>query len=148
MKKLFLLILALIMVACSGGGSDFERNQKTWRDAGITHYRFELSIGCFCPFRDKMPLTVEVRDGQIVAMAAADGTLVLDTDLNYSFFAPYSTVDQLFTKLDQALHGGADSVTVTYDPTYGFPAEIQIDPIKNAMDDELYLSATKFEPLQ
>jgi hypothetical protein len=36
---------------------------------------------------------------------------------------------------------------VTYDPTYGFPTEINIDFIEFAMDDELYLSVSGFEPL-
>jgi len=36
---------------------------------------------------------------------------------------------------------------VTYDSTYGYPVEINIDFIKNAIDDELYLSASEFEVL-
>ena len=147
MKKIILTTLVLILAACSGGGSELSRNQQKWTDANITHYRFELNIGCFCAFRDQMPLTVEVRDGQIVHMATVVGTLVLDTDQNYGFYAPHATIDLLFAELDTALNNGADSVTVTYDATYGFPTEIAIDQSQEIADEEMYYSISGFEAL-
>jgi hypothetical protein len=95
-----------------------------------------------------MPLTVEVRDGQIVSMVAADGNEVLDTDPNYAFFAPHATIDLLFAEIEQAVKDGAEVVTVTYDDTYGFPAEIAIDISQQMADEEMYYSVTSFEPLQ
>jgi len=106
-----------------------------------------LSIGCFCAFRDQMPLTVEVRDGQIVHMATVDGTLVLDTDQNYEFYAPRATIDLLFAEIDAAVSDGADSVTVTYDTAYGFPTEIAIDQSQEIADEEMYYSISGFEAL-
>jgi len=147
MKKIILITLIVMLAACSAGGSELSRNQQKWQDANITHYRFELSIGCFCAFRDQMPLTVEVRDGQIVHMATVDGTLVLDTDQNYEFYAPHATIDLLFEELDAALNDGADSVTVTYDSTYGFPTEIGIDYSQEIADEEAYYSISGFEKL-
>jgi len=147
MKKIILVTLIFILAACSAGGSELSRNQQKWQDANITHYRFELSIGCFCVFRDQMPLTVEVRDGQIVHMAAVDGTLVLDTDQNYEFYAPHATIDLLFAEIDAAVKDGADSVTVTYDATYGFPTEIAIDQSQEIADEEMYYSISGFEAL-
>jgi hypothetical protein len=147
MKKLLLVALAVVLAACSAGGSEFSRNQEKWQDANITHYRMQLNISCFCAFRDQMPLTVEVRDGQIVSMAAVDGALVLDTDPNYEFFAPHATIDLLFAELDSALNGGADSVTVTYDATYGFPTEIAIDFSQQTADEEMYYTISGFEAL-
>lgn len=147
MKKLLLMALVFILAACSAGGSEFSRNQEKWRDANITHYRMELNIGCFCAFRDQMPLTVEVRDGQVVSMIATDGTLVLDTDPNYEFYAPHATIDLLFAELDAALNGEADSVTVTYDAPHGFPTEIAIDYSQKIADEEMYFSISGFEAL-
>jgi hypothetical protein len=147
MKKIILITLIFILAACSAGGSELSRNQQKWQDANITHYRFELSIGCFCVFRDQMPLTVEVLDGQIVHMAAVDGTLVLDTDQNYEFYAPHATIDLLFAEIDAAVKDGADSVTVTYDATYGFPTEIAIDQSQEIADEEMYYSISGFEAL-
>jgi len=147
MKKIILITLIVMLAACSAGGSELSRNQQKWQDANITHYRFELSIGCFCAFRDQMPLTVEVRDGQIVHMATVDGTLVLDTDQNYEFYAHHATIDLLFADIDAAVKEGADSVTVTYDPTYGFPTEIAIDFSQEMADEEMYYSISGFEAL-
>ena len=42
----------------------------------------------------------------------------------------------------------ADKLTVSYDPTYGFPSDINIDQVKAAMDDELHLTASNFEVLK
>ena len=147
MKKLLLLSLVFILAACSAGGSELSRNLEKWQDTNITHYRFSINISCFCAFRDQMPLTVEVRDGQIVHMATVDGTLVLDTDQNYEFYAPHATIDLLFAELDAAVNDGADSITVTYDATYGFPTEIAIDYSQEIADEEMYYSISGFEKL-
>jgi len=147
MKKIIFITLIFMLAACSAGGSELSRNQQKWQDANITHYRFNLNISCFCAFRDQMPLTIEVRDDQIVHMAAVDGTLVLDTDQNYEFYAPHATIDLLFDEIESAINEGADSVTVTYDETYGFPTEIAIDFSQEMADEEMYYSVSGFEAL-
>ncbi|MEP6894595.1 MAG: DUF6174 domain-containing protein, partial [Chloroflexota bacterium] len=76
MKKILLSIFIFVLAACSTGGSEVSRNQQKWNDANIQHYRFELSIGCFCPFRDQMPITVEVLNGKVVSMIGKDGKLI------------------------------------------------------------------------
>ena len=147
MKKSILITLVFMLAACSIGGSEFARNQQKWNDANIRHYRFQLTVGCFCPFGDQMPLTVEVLNGKVVSITAKDGSTVIQGDPSYETFARYATIDNLFTELKADLGGKADQVTVTYDATYGFPSTINIDFIKNAVDDELYLSTTGFEKL-
>jgi hypothetical protein len=147
MKRISFIALVIILTACTfGRNSEVNTNQQKWNDASIQHYRFELSIGCFCAFRDQMPITVEVQNGAIVSMTGKDGSLINTTDPNYANFSQYATIDSLFAELKTDL-AKADQVTVTYDPTYGFPATINIDFIKAAADDELYLSASGFEKL-
>jgi len=147
MKKIILVALAVILAACSAGGSEFSRNLEKWNDANVQHYRFLLNVSCFCAFRDQMPLIVEALNGEVVSMAGSDGSVIAADDPNYELFSKYATIDRLFSELEADLGGGADEVTVTYDSTYGFPSEISIDFIKNAADDELYLSASGFETL-
>ncbi len=147
MKKILLIALVLILAACSTGGGEFSSNQQIWKNANITHYRFQLNIGCFCAFRDKMPLTIEVQDGEIISITTPDGNAITQSDPNYEYFSKYATIDRLFTELEAVQNGKADEVTVTYDATYGFPAAINIDFIRNAVDDELSLSASGFEAL-
>ena len=147
MKKLFLslLLVAILLSACSPARTELEQNRDKWSQAGITHYRFQLSVGCFCAFRDLMPLTVEVKDGVIVSISDSRGDPVPAEQLE--FFDQYNTLERLFDYTAQA-QKDADEVTVTYDTTYGFPAQVSIDNIKEAVDDELGLSVLNFEVLK
>jgi Family of unknown function (DUF6174) len=147
MRKILLIVLTLTLAACSAGGNEFSNNKMKWEDANISHYQFHLNIGCFCAFRDKMPLTIEVSNGEVVSMIGADGVEIPATDPNDELYSRYATIDRLFSELDAVLNGDADEVTVTYDPDYGFPNEIYIDAIKEAADDELSLSVSGFEML-
>jgi hypothetical protein len=148
MKKITLLLLALILTACSAGTkSEYDTNLEKWQNANIDHYRFSLSVICFCPGTDKMPLDIEVQNDEVVSMTYADGTPVPADDVQLEFFSSYATIDRLFSELKTNLDGAADEVTVTYDPTYGYPAQVNIDMIKEAIDDELYLTVSNFEAL-
>ena len=148
MKKIVLITLALLLTACSGNiKSEFDRNQEKWQNAHVSHYRYSLFVGCFCPFTEKMPLNIEVKDGDMLLMTYADGTLISTTDPEFEFFARYGTMERLFSELETDLAGAADEVTVSYDPTYGFPQTADIDVIKEAVDDELSLTVSGFEAL-
>jgi hypothetical protein len=149
MKKITLLLLALILAACAGGGeSELSRNHSKWQDAEIAHYRFQLGVGCFCPVGDIMPLTVEVKDAEIVSIVDVNGNDYPSSDPMSEFILKYATIDRIFSELESEPVQEADSLTVSYDPTFGFPAEVAIDYIELAADDELYLSVSGFEPLQ
>jgi len=149
MKKITLMLLAVVLAACSGigQGDELSQNRKKWRDVNITHYRFQLTVGCFCPVAGQNPFTVEVQNGEIISMVDTNGDEVSAEDPMNDFVFQYATIDRLFSKLDSDSVRDADKLTVTYDPTYGFPSDISIDFIELAMDDELYLSASAFEPL-
>lgn len=148
MKKITLLLLALILAACSAvGGSELSRNQAKWQDADITHYRYQLGIGCFCPVGDIMPLTVEVMDGKIVSIVDVNGSEYPSTDPMAEFILKYATIDRLFSELGSDSIRQADSLTMSFDPAHGFPTEVVIDYIELAVDDELYISVSGFEPL-
>jgi hypothetical protein len=136
----------LALAACSAGNqTEIERNQEKWRDANISHYRYNLNISCFCVFTQDMPLLIEVMDGKIVSMEYQNGNEIDAT--NRELFERYATIDRIFSELEADLAGAADEVTVTYDATYGFPTQATIDFVKEATDDELYLTISDFESL-
>ena len=141
---ILLLALALLLAGC-GTASAQAQNRQKWEDQRISHYRFNLSIGCFCAFRSQMPLTIEVQDGKIVSMETADGSPI-DENIRATF-EEAGTVENLFALIEAAQQNGADELTVEYDPTYGFPSQISIDPIQNATDDEISYSVEKFQAL-
>jgi uncharacterized protein DUF6174 len=146
MRKLIFIFIVLALAACSAGNqSEIERNKEKWQDANITHYRYNLTLGCFCVFSQDMPLVIEVMDGNVVSMEYKNGNPIDTT--NREFFERFSTIDRIFSELEADLAGAADEVTVTYDPTYGFPVEVSIDYVKEATDDELYLTISDFEVL-
>lgn len=157
MKKLLLLMLAIVLSACStvaNAGepkSEVEQARDKWQAANISHYRFSLFISCFCVFTENMPLIIEVKDGEVISMEYATGNDI-DPQL-LDLFNRYTTIDKLFDGLESGFvvegtdQGPADKVTVEYDATYGFPTKIDIDFIEQAADDELYLSISDFEAL-
>lgn len=153
MRKLIVLfaLFALALAACSAGAqasgeqTELERNKDKWRDANISHYRFNLHVSCFCAFVENMPLVIEVMNGEIVSMEYQNGKAI--EDVNRELFDRFATIDLIFAEIEADLAGAADQVTVTYDPTYGFPVDITIDYVEEAIDDELYLTVSNFEPL-
>lgn len=147
MKNITFLVLALLVAACSAGGSELSRDRQKWQDANITHYRFSLIIGCECMFAGQLPATVEVQNGEVVSIIGSDGNPISMTDPMNVLIVRYATIDRLFSELESDAVKEAYKLTVTYDSAYGFPAEINIDFIESAVDDELRLSASAFEPL-
>ena len=151
MKTLLLIVMTLILAGCAAMGSalgdpsEIEQNKEKWQDAGISHYRYHLSISCFCVFVENMPLVIEVQDGEIVSMEFHNGAEI-DPSL-LELFEKYATIDRIFAEVEAGLNGAADNVVVTYDPTYGFPTEVTLDFEQQAADDEIYLTLANFEAL-
>lgn len=150
MRKYLLILLAFVLAACSlgnimGSQPEIEQNKQKWQEQGISHYRYHLFVGCFCVFSQDMPLIIEVQDGKTVSMEYQSGNEI-DAS-NRDLFRKYETIDLIFAEVEAGLNGAADEVTVTYDPTYGFPTEAAMDVIKEAADDELYLTVSNFEAL-
>lgn len=147
MKKILLFTLTIILAACSSAApNEFEKNQNLWNEANISHYRYTLSLSCFCAFMDDMPLTVEVENDKVVSITSGKGIIIDSTNPSYSIFENYVPMENIFAQLKSALDE-ADEVTVGYDATYGFPTSIAIDQIKEATDDELWITVENVEVL-
>jgi hypothetical protein len=152
MKKLLFIftLMAVLLTACaaanvSGSQTEIGQNKEKWQKANISHYRYQLHLSCFCVFVENMPLIIEVQDGKVVSMEFHNGKEI-DPSL-LELFGKYQTIDLILAELEAGLNGAADEVTVKYDPTYGFPTEATIDVVKEAVDDELYLTISNFEAL-
>jgi hypothetical protein len=150
MKKITLLFLVLILAACASGGetgTELSRNQQKWDDANVTHYTFQLGVSCFCPVGGVMPMTVEVKDGEVVSLVDVNGNAFPSTDPLNELIQKYATIDRILAELASASVQEAERLEVAYDPTYGFPTDVTIDFVEQVADDELYLSVSAFEPL-
>lgn len=149
MKKIVFVILAFMLAACSiGQKSELSKNQTKWENAHIASYRFSLFVGCFCAFRDQMPLTIEVHDGKVTSMAYADGSPVPADDSQLEYFHRFATMEALFAEIQADQNGSVDEISAEYDSTYGYPTQIRVDQIKEAVDDEYSLTVSNFEVLE
>ncbi len=138
-------VLAIVLSAC-GSGTAFQQNLDKWEGQNINHYRFTLVVGCFCPFAGA-EVTYEVLNGQVVTESIKPAVDRPDEpDRISEFYQPYNTIEKVFGYVGKTLNE-ADETTIAYDPTYGFPTTVSVDWIKQAMDDEMYLTLSNFEPL-
>jgi len=153
-----LVVLLVISTACqpatpsvpastatpfSIGERALRRNQQKWQDAGISHYRFRLTINCFCPDIHG-PLMIEVENDQVISMESQNGNALDAT--SREIFESYGTINRLFLLATIDLSEERKEVTVTYDPTYGFPTNFFTD-FTEGSDDELTLIIESFEAL-
>jgi len=122
------------------------QNLQKWQAQSITHYRFSLDVRCFCAFTGQMPLSIEVKDGQVVSETDKTGQSVAAPFKQA--FDKYDSIEKLFTLLDAAQNGGADLVTIEFDPQYGYPQTAYIDYMANVSDDENRFTISSFEVLK
>ena len=144
-----LLVVAAAVYAVTSGAPGKYLQLRTldsqlaqWQAQEFTSYEMTLGIGCFCPFSDRMPLTVEVRDGRVVSVVDSQGQPVPADDPIRSYGnEQLMTVNGVFEYARDAIKN-ADETRISYDPALGFPASLSIDQIKMAMDDEMSVTIT------
>lgn len=145
--KFFSLLIALMLsVTACIGGPELQQNRAKWEGQNIEHYRFTVVASCFCPFAGAQ-VTYEVQNGQVLNESIqSDPDRQIDPAQASAFYQDYNTIDKVFDYLEKETKE-ADQITIDYDPTYGFPTDVSIDRIKEAIDDEMYLTLSNFEPL-
>jgi hypothetical protein len=152
-----LLVLSVAAAAVYGltGGDPGEYMQlrtldsqeARWHATGLTSYEMKVHIGCFCPFFDRMPLTVQVRNGQVVSVLDSQGQPVAPDDpIRAHDNERLMTIDGVFGFARDAIRN-ADETKVAYDAARGHPTSLSIDYIKLAMDDELGVNIADVRPL-
>ncbi len=137
------LVVLATMTACDTiAGTQPER--ALWQALDIQNYDFVYGVSCFCGFTRPNPAKLSVRGGVVVKVVPVDSagfTREIGTP------STYPTVDSLFSILETAQKNTPKGVTVEFDPTYHFPTKMFIDPIKNAVDDEVTYTIQKFTPV-
>ena len=144
MRRLIFIALAVLLAGCSlsPASTELEQNRALWEAQNASDCQFQLSILCFCPYYSQMPLTIKVRDGEAISISAADGS---DVTPNLEYYSQADTIEELFGIIESAQAGGADEIKVEYDPDYGYPVSIDIDYIKQAVDDEVSYQVMNLE---
>ncbi|MEZ4605835.1 MAG: DUF6174 domain-containing protein [Deinococcales bacterium] len=78
----------------------------------------------------------------MIALSYSDGSEI--TSENQPYFL---SIEGLFEELAKALAKPEAVVEVSYDADLGYPESLSIDPIPQAIDDEVYFKILSFEGL-
>lgn len=150
MKALAIAAVALAGIvpglgSCQGGGdpaalAELEDAQARWAQAGLDDYRLQLRFLCFCAEDVTAPVIVTVEDGVVTSVEWAEPQ---HPEGEPSPERP--TVDGLFEIARSAI-GSSDGVRIAYDPQYGYPLSVSIDPDEEINDDEGTYTAVLLGP--
>lgn len=142
LKRFTLLFAVFVLAGCSSSpAATLAANRQKWQGRQVSHYRYDLAVGCFCAFTSVMPVTVEVKDGKTVSMVGKDGQSAAQFQ---SALAQYAPMDKLFDVIKVAADAHAYQLQVDYDPDYGYPDAIRIDYSQNVSDDEISFTVSNF----
>ena len=141
-KTLWGLALILVFVGCSSPNPNLAY-QERWVKGQISNYRFTLKVICFCPSERVDPIRIEVRNNQVTSLVYAGTGLVPSRN----FWENENTIDKLFVIIHANATQSGGKLEVSYDTTLSYPTRIFIDPIPNAVDDEIGYEISSFERL-
>lgn len=120
--------------------AELAAHRALWQASGAASYTWVVGFGCECTLNGA--ITVTVVDGQVTAARSDRGPVPADQ----ARFFPL-TVAALFDRADETLaQGGTVTVTWKDDGAGALPEHVAFDPVKNAIDDELYVDVTSLEP--
>lgn len=125
------------------------RAKQIWMQSALDDYVFTVQKTCFCPLSVTLPIQFTIENNQ-VSESQYDCS-----DINFIRAEPLcdekpgielnQTVDNLFQIIDDAIEKKADSITVEYNQSLGYPVSIFIDFIELAVDDEVSYQVSRFK---
>jgi hypothetical protein len=129
-----------------------QQHRRQWQAQHIRHYRYQVQawegIGI------SYPVLIEVANGKPAAIRLAITPTPApllpppDSRLVAQIVRRYDTIDKVFDIVQAALDQRAQEIRVSYDPTFGYPTQIFVDPVKAIADDEFSLAISRFEVLK
>jgi Family of unknown function (DUF6174) len=136
-------MLILSWFACAvfqnGNQQDLDAAQDRWDANAPTHYRYVEDEPSMANVDG--PVAIEVDGGEVVSATIVATGLDAPDDR-------WLTAEDLFGRVQDEIDSDPFELTVTYDGMYGFVADMAVDPIENAIDDEHELLASDFEVIQ
>ena len=126
-------------------GNELASMREQWDAAGISDYTFVVDWLCFCEFWGPSVVTVTGGETESVVFEGESGSGG-DVDPEFLERLP-GTVDELFDLIELEA-SRADLVVAGFDLELGYPTDVYIDSITNAIDDELTVVVHGFEEAQ
>jgi len=115
----------------------FNSSRQRWIDANVVSY--SMLITRTDGTGDPVAVRVTVANGAVTSRVF-DGT---SQDVPAADASKYPDVNALFDLIQDGFNR-AQTVTVTFDQTYGFPASMNINYTIGSFDDDLVIAVTEF----
>lgn len=149
MNQLSRLLPTLILCTSLGHAESPDWRQQLgeaevkWHDRGVVDYRMTVKVNCmYCPVG--LPETHELR----VIVSSGSVTAIEKASVREESLQDYSTVPGLFSLIELWTTDEPDVVDLSFDPKYGFPRSIRIDPDTSTTDDEVIVEVQAFEAVE
>jgi len=134
------LIFVLIFVTFLPN-AQFERNRAKWDNSHITHYKMVVDFSGYGTYH-QMPWTLEVQNDKVVSVINAEGDSEPVNDDAASF-----TVTALFVDIAEAYQRKAPSIRISYNPIYGYPERMYINPYAEPCCQDYDIEIRDFQTL-
>ncbi len=140
---IFPLLFPLLFSACDdpillSQTRDLQAAREQWESTNIEDYRVEIERICFCggPFRYAM----SVENGEIVQI------LDSETGEAVEHLEGYSTIDELFTWLEQVAARNPQTLELEFHPESGYPTFIDYNQSDMIADEEMLMRLENLQP--
>jgi hypothetical protein len=120
------------------------RNWQKWREKNISNYRYTLRVSCFCTPEVRQPVIVEVRNGKVASIVSASTR----KPVNPEFFKEYDSVPKVFNLVRDGIAKDAYRLSVTFNPTLGYPTNVNIDYSAQMADEERAFTIENLEVIR
>jgi hypothetical protein len=125
--------------AYDGRAEELRANRERWEGAGVEDYRYVIRQVCAC---DPESYLVEVRRGEAASVTPLGGererlTWRVDSLDNFR---------ELFDRVQAEMESRPDGLKAAYDPEWGYPVYLYVDPRRDVAEDERGFSVERFEP--
>jgi Family of unknown function (DUF6174) len=110
-----------------------------WTAAGVGDYEFTLRWGIFTATAGDYRVTVV--DGQSAGVTSLNKPMVSPDGPPLDVSDIPATIEEVFDRLEAEL--GADRIVACYDSQLGYPVDVLVDQIFNAVDDELTMAISE-----
>jgi hypothetical protein len=145
---LIALIYTVFLPKAFWQSRELEQNRIKWQDQNITHYRMSLTLPFTGSNYDQMPLTVEVKDDHVISVVDTHGETVSPDDEETAYYYPDGlTIPGLFAYADQTFWESPRTIKVTYDPVFGYPETLSVDPYTEPCCQDFSFEIRNFEVL-
>jgi Family of unknown function (DUF6174) len=125
------LLLMLGLGACSTPSLTLE-GRALWASKNLNSYGYTLQRSCFCPEEYTKAMRLEVRNRSLASIKYVDSGL----DVAEKFRPNVFKIESFFDLIDSTQSKGGHVGNLQFDATFGYPTQMNLDPIPNAADDE------------